>query len=103
MLSSSIKLRRLSRDVLLTTEHADTEVLVGDLEVVPRRRIPYRGVVLEEMDLEAVGWSRVRFRESGPRGARLCSRPPFAAIFRAMLRPLRDAPRGRLSGRVQLP
>ena len=27
---------------------------VGDLEVVPRKRIEYRGVVLEEMDVEAV-------------------------------------------------
>ena len=27
---------------------------VGDLEVVPRRRIEYRGVTLEEMDVDAV-------------------------------------------------
>src|SRR5205085_1252749 len=28
--------------------------MVGDLEQVPRRRIEYRGVVLEEMDLDAL-------------------------------------------------
>ena len=33
---------------------ADTEALIGDLERVPVRRIEYRGVVLEEMDVEAV-------------------------------------------------
>jgi two-component system, OmpR family, sensor histidine kinase KdpD len=32
----------------------DTAARIGDLEVVPRRRSHYRGVVLEEMDLEAV-------------------------------------------------
>jgi two-component system, OmpR family, sensor histidine kinase KdpD len=33
---------------------ADTESLVGDLERVPLRRIEYRGVTLQEMDVEAV-------------------------------------------------
>jgi two-component system sensor histidine kinase KdpD len=33
---------------------ADTEVMVGDLEVIPPRRIEYRGVTLEEMDVDAV-------------------------------------------------
>src|SRR3982750_3510538 len=33
---------------------AETEALVGDLECVPLRRIEYRGVTLEEMDVEAV-------------------------------------------------
>src|SRR5262245_4275160 len=33
---------------------ADTEALIGDLEVIPRRRVEYRGVTLEEMDLDAV-------------------------------------------------
>jgi two-component system, OmpR family, sensor histidine kinase KdpD len=31
-----------------------TENMVGDLEVVPRKKIEYRGSVLEEMDLDAV-------------------------------------------------
>src|SRR5512142_1662327 len=32
----------------------ETEVLIADLEVVERKRIAYRGVTVEEMDLEAV-------------------------------------------------
>jgi two-component system sensor histidine kinase KdpD len=32
----------------------DTEKMIGDLEVVPRRRVPYKGVVLEEMDVAAI-------------------------------------------------
>jgi len=32
----------------------NTEELIGDLEVVPRRAIEYRGTVFEEMDLDAV-------------------------------------------------
>lgn len=31
-----------------------TEAMIGDLEVVPRRRIEYRGVTLEEINAEAV-------------------------------------------------
>lgn len=33
---------------------SETQAQLGDLEVVPRRRIDYRGVVLEEMDVAAV-------------------------------------------------
>ena len=33
---------------------AETEAQIGDLEVVPRLRIPYRGVIVEEMDTEAI-------------------------------------------------
>jgi two-component system, OmpR family, sensor histidine kinase KdpD len=32
----------------------ETEVMIGDLEVVPRKKMEYRGVTVEEMDLEAV-------------------------------------------------
>jgi two-component system sensor histidine kinase KdpD len=32
----------------------ETEALVAGLEVIPRRRITYRGIVIEEMDLEAI-------------------------------------------------
>jgi two-component system sensor histidine kinase KdpD len=32
----------------------ETEEQTGDLEVVPRLRIPYRGVIVEEMDTEAI-------------------------------------------------
>ncbi len=37
-----------------THGRAETAALIGDLEVVPRRRLEYRGVTVEEMDLEAV-------------------------------------------------
>ncbi len=37
-----------------THGRADTAALVRDLEVIPRRRQEYRGVIVEEMDLEAV-------------------------------------------------
>ncbi len=37
-----------------THGRVETERLVDGLEIVPRRRIEYRGVVVEEMDLEAV-------------------------------------------------
>jgi two-component system sensor histidine kinase KdpD len=37
-----------------TYGRADTEAQLRDLEVVPRRRIDYRGAVMEEMDVEAV-------------------------------------------------
>jgi two-component system sensor histidine kinase KdpD len=33
---------------------ADTEALIAGLEVVPRKRIEYRGMTVEEMDLDAV-------------------------------------------------
>src|SRR5437867_6211248 len=37
-----------------THGRAETAALIRDLEVVPRRKIEYRGVTVEEMDLEAV-------------------------------------------------
>jgi two-component system sensor histidine kinase KdpD len=37
-----------------TYGRADTEKMIGDLEVVPRRQAPYRGVLLEEMDVAAI-------------------------------------------------
>jgi two-component system sensor histidine kinase KdpD len=37
-----------------TYGRAETEAQIGQLEVVPRRRLPYRGVEIEEMDLDAV-------------------------------------------------
>src|SRR5262245_23170750 len=33
---------------------ADTAALIGDLEVIPRRRVEYRGVTLEEMDVDRI-------------------------------------------------
>src|SRR4051794_26204756 len=37
-----------------THGRANTAAQVGELEVVPRRRIQYRGVTFEEMDVDAV-------------------------------------------------
>ena len=37
-----------------THGRAETEALIAGLEVIPRRRIEYRGVVIEELDTEAV-------------------------------------------------
>jgi two-component system, OmpR family, sensor histidine kinase KdpD len=37
-----------------THKRAETEAMIGDLEVVPLRQIEYRGVTLKEMNLEAV-------------------------------------------------
>jgi two-component system sensor histidine kinase KdpD len=37
-----------------TYGRADTEAKIGDLEVIPRQRIDYRGIALEEMDLDAI-------------------------------------------------
>src|SRR6185312_1864865 len=31
-----------------------TEAQVGDLEIIPRRKIPYKGVEIEEMDVDAI-------------------------------------------------
>jgi two-component system sensor histidine kinase KdpD len=33
---------------------AETEAKIGNLEVIPRRRVEYRGVVLDEMDVDAI-------------------------------------------------
>jgi len=58
MLEEAHALRRRGVDVVCafveTHGRAETAALVEDLEVVPRRRIEYRGVLVEEMDLEAV-------------------------------------------------
>jgi two-component system sensor histidine kinase KdpD len=40
--------------VVETYGRKDTEAQLGDLEVVPKRRIGYRSVTLEEMDVEAI-------------------------------------------------
>ncbi|HEX9049359.1 MAG TPA: universal stress protein [Anaeromyxobacter sp.] len=58
MLEEAHALRRRGVDVVgaFVEPHgrAETAALVRDLELVPRRRIAYRGVVVEELDLEAV-------------------------------------------------
>jgi two-component system sensor histidine kinase KdpD len=58
MLQEGHRLKRQGVDVVIgvveTHGRADTAALIDDLEQVPRRRVEYRGVVLEEMDADAV-------------------------------------------------
>ena len=58
MLEEAHALKRRGVDVvggfIETHGRAETASLIGDLEVVPRRAVEYRGVVVEEMDLEAI-------------------------------------------------
>ena len=58
MLNEAHDLRRRGIEVVVgfveTHGREETEAQIGDLEVVPRRRIEYRGVTLEEMDVDAV-------------------------------------------------
>ncbi len=58
MLQEANELRRRSVDVVIgfveTHGRAETVAMLGDLELVPRRRIEYRGVILEDMDLDAI-------------------------------------------------
>jgi two-component system, OmpR family, sensor histidine kinase KdpD len=58
MLQEAHDLRRRGIDVVIgfveTHGRGETASQVGDLEVVPRRQIAYRGVTLEEMDIDAV-------------------------------------------------
>jgi len=58
MLEDAHTLRRQGLDVVIgfveTYGRAETEAQIRDLEIVPRRRVPYRGIELEEMDLDAI-------------------------------------------------
>lgn len=58
MLQEAHDLRRRGMDVVVgfveTHGRADTAAQIDDLEIVPRRKIAYRGVTLEEMDVDAV-------------------------------------------------
>jgi two-component system, OmpR family, sensor histidine kinase KdpD len=58
MLQDAHGLRAKGVDVVIgiveTYGRADTDAQVGDLEVVPRRKVAYRGVTLEELDVDAV-------------------------------------------------
>lgn len=58
MLQDAQGLKAKGVDVVIgfveTYGRADTEAQLGDLEVVPRRTIAYRGVTLEELDVDAV-------------------------------------------------
>jgi two-component system sensor histidine kinase KdpD len=58
MLQEGQRLQRQAVDVVIgiveTHGRAETAAQIGDLEHVPRRKIEYRGVVLEEMDVDAL-------------------------------------------------
>jgi len=58
MLEEAHHLKKQGVDVVVavveTHGRVETETMVGDLECLPLRRIEYRGIVLEEMDVEAV-------------------------------------------------
>ena len=58
MLQEAHALRASGLDVVLgvveTYGRTETEAQVKDLEIVPRRKVEYRGAVLEEMDVDAI-------------------------------------------------
>ncbi|MBN9121214.1 MAG: universal stress protein [Planctomycetes bacterium] len=58
MLQEGHRLKKQGVDVAIgvveTHGRAETAGMIGALEQVPRRKVEYRGVVLEEMDLDAV-------------------------------------------------
>ena len=58
MIEDAHTFRREGVDVVIgfveSHGRADTEARIDGLEIVPRRRIDYRGVVLEEMDVDAI-------------------------------------------------
>ncbi len=58
MLQEAHDLRQRGIDLVVgfieTHKRAETEAQVRDLEVMPRKRIEYRGVTLEEMDVDAI-------------------------------------------------
>jgi two-component system sensor histidine kinase KdpD len=58
MIEDAHTFRRQGVDVVLgfveTHGRADVQARIEDLEVVPRRTVEYRGVILEDMDLDAI-------------------------------------------------
>lgn len=58
MLREAHALRARGLDVVAglveTYQRPDTEALIGDLEIVPKKQIEYRGTTLLEMDVEAI-------------------------------------------------
>src|SRR5271155_2315913 len=59
MLEEAHQLREQGHDVVLgglveTHGRAETAERIGDLEAVPLRKITYRSLILEEMDVDAV-------------------------------------------------
>jgi two-component system sensor histidine kinase KdpD len=58
MLTEARRLQAEGRDIVAgfieTHGRPETAAQIGDLEVIPRLRVPYRGVIVEEMDTDAV-------------------------------------------------
>ncbi len=58
MLEEGHRLRRAGRDVVIAYVEphgrVETAAMVGDLELVPRRPVAYRGASFDEMDVDAV-------------------------------------------------
>src|SRR5437899_939328 len=58
MLEAAWERKRQGADVVVgvveTHGRKETEALIKDLEVIPRKRVDYRGRTLEEMDLDAI-------------------------------------------------
>lgn len=58
MLEEAHQLRAKGVDVVLgfiePHGRTDTAEKIGDLELIPRRKIPYRGIIVEETDLDAI-------------------------------------------------
>src|SRR5262249_30894450 len=58
MLTQARARKREGYDVVVgvveTHGRRETEALLDGLEIIPRRRLPYRGQTLEEMDLDAI-------------------------------------------------
>jgi two-component system sensor histidine kinase KdpD len=58
MLNEAHVLKRRGEDVVVgiveTHGRIETETLLKDLEIIPRRRVEYQGILLEEMDLDAI-------------------------------------------------
>jgi two-component system sensor histidine kinase KdpD len=58
MLNEAQRRRQRRQDVVIgyveTHGRKGTEEQIGDLEIIPRKQIEYRGVTLEEMDTEAI-------------------------------------------------
>lgn len=58
MLNEGYRRKERGTDVVVgyveTHKRPQTQAQLRDLEVIPRKKIPYRGIVLEEMDTEAI-------------------------------------------------
>src|SRR5580698_8042616 len=58
MLSEAHRLKKEGIDVVIglveTHGRAETAKLLDDLEIIPRRQAEYHGIVVEEMDVDAI-------------------------------------------------